>query len=62
MSKLEEMKRIMYENYNEEELLEYYKRKVLILKQNNADINQILFYLNKIEDIETTKNKEDRQK
>ena len=36
MSKLEEMKRIMYENYNEEELLEYYKRKVLILKQNNA--------------------------
>lgn len=52
MTKLEEFQRIIYEHYNDEELLEYYKRKVQQIQQTHLNNEQLQFYLLKIEQIE----------
>ena len=45
MNKLEELQRIIYEHYNSEELVEYYKRKILQIKKNWKVLRKILLQL-----------------
>lgn len=47
MHKLEELQKIIYEHYTDEQLLEYYKRKI---KQTN-DMEQRKYYAYKIQNM-----------
>lgn len=47
MHKLEELQRIIFEHYTDEQLLEFYKRKI---KKTN-DKEQIRYYVYKIQDL-----------
>lgn len=62
MEKLSDLRRIMYENYNNDELIEYYQRKVIMLKNLGASENIISAYLYKIEQLNKQKKESSRQK
>ena len=51
MTKLQDLKRIMYENYNRDELIEYYQKKVIILNEIGASKQVIINHLQKIEQL-----------
>lgn len=52
MNKLEELQRIIYEHYNSEELVEYYKRKILQIKKDGGSKEQIAYYAEKLRETE----------
>lgn len=52
MNKLEELQRIIYEHYNSEELVEYYKRKILQIKKEGGSKEQIEYYVEKLRETE----------
>lgn len=62
MNNLEEMQRIIYEHYTDDELLEYYKRKILQLKQNEQSKEQLIYYLIKLQEVEQKIEKKGRTK
>lgn len=47
MHKLEELQKIIYEHYTDEQLLEYYKRKL----KKTSDMEQKKYYICKIQNI-----------
>ena len=62
MNNLEEMQRIIYEHYTDDELLEYHKRKILQLKQNEQSKEQLIYYLIKLQEVEQKIEKKGRTK
>lgn len=62
MNNLEEMQRIIYEHYTDDELLEYYKRKILQLKHNEQSKEQLIYYLIKLQEVEQKIAKKGRTK
>ena len=52
MNKLEEMQRIIYEHYTDEELVEFYKRKMLQVKRDGGSKEQIEYYYTKLQELE----------
>ena len=57
-----DLTRIMHENYNKEELLEYYQRKVIILKEIGASETIISDYLLKIQQLNKQLEERSKQK
>lgn len=62
MNNLKDLTRIMHENYNKEELIEYYQRKVILLKEINANEQIINNYLQKIKQLDNNQNESSKQK
>lgn len=62
MNNLKDLTRIMHENYNKEELIEYYQRKVILLIEINANEQIINSYLQKIKRLNNNQNESSKQK